>query len=183
MQITFIRHTSVDVPAGTCYGQADVPVRSSFIEEAEATKKELISLFKTQAQAPTAIYSSPLSRATKLADACGYTSAILVDSLKEMSFGDWEMQSFSQLSGPSVENYYNDYLHVSPPQGEAWIDVYRRVCSWIDQVKCEHHKDAHLVVFTHGGVIGCASIYAQMYSFQEALSNIPVYGSIRTLSF
>lgn len=183
MQITFIRHTSVDVPSGTCYGQTDVPLKPSFEEEAAETKIALESLLTKQAIAPSAIYSSPLSRASRLATACGYDTPVLSDALKEISFGDWEMQSFHQLSGPSADKYYSDYLHVAPPQGESWIEVYRRVCNWIDIVKNEHPEDAHLVVFTHGGVIGCASVYAQLYSFQEALSNIPGYGSLRTLSF
>ena len=34
MKLTFIRHTSVDVPKGTCYGQTDVPLRDTFLQEA-----------------------------------------------------------------------------------------------------------------------------------------------------
>ena len=34
MEVTFIRHTSVDVPPGVCYGQSDVPLRDSFEQEA-----------------------------------------------------------------------------------------------------------------------------------------------------
>ena len=30
MEVIFIRHTSVDVPPGVCYGQTDVPLRNSF---------------------------------------------------------------------------------------------------------------------------------------------------------
>lgn len=183
MRITFIRHTSVDVPSGTCYGQTDVPLKDSFREEAAETKIALERLLSNQTIVPTAIYSSPLSRASRLATACGYDTPVLSDALKEMSFGDWEMKSFGQLSGPPVEKYYEDYIHVAPPQGESWLEVYRRVCKWIDTMKNEHPKDAHLLVFTHGGVIGCASVYAQLYSFQEALSNIPSYGSLRTLSY
>ena len=34
MEVILIRHTSVDVPKGVCYGQTDVPLRDSFEEEA-----------------------------------------------------------------------------------------------------------------------------------------------------
>lgn len=39
MEIYLVRHTSVDVPAGYAYGQTDVPLRSSFEDEAEVVKK------------------------------------------------------------------------------------------------------------------------------------------------
>ncbi len=183
MLITFIRHTSVDVSSGTCYGQTDVPLKASFVQEAAKTKAAIDHLLHTSRTFPEAIYSSPLSRATRLAMACGFEAPILSDALKEMSFGDWEMQPYAKLCGTTVENYYNDYLHIAPPHGESWIDMYKRVCQWINRVKSQHSNDAHLLVFTHGGVIGCASVYAQVYSFQETISNIPAYGSLRTLRF
>ena len=39
MIITLIRHTSVDVPPGVCYGQTDVPLKDTFVQEAAVTKK------------------------------------------------------------------------------------------------------------------------------------------------
>ena len=41
MNITFIRHTSVDVPPGVCYGQTDVPLRSTFPQEAANVRMRL----------------------------------------------------------------------------------------------------------------------------------------------
>lgn len=43
MELTMIRHTSVDVPKGTCYGQSDVALASTFLEEAAAVKEKLLS--------------------------------------------------------------------------------------------------------------------------------------------
>ena len=37
MEVILVRHTSVDVPKGTCYGQTDVPVAATFEVEAAAT--------------------------------------------------------------------------------------------------------------------------------------------------
>ena len=34
MVVYLIRHTSVDVPQGVCYGQTDVPLNPTFEEEA-----------------------------------------------------------------------------------------------------------------------------------------------------
>ena len=41
MDIILVRHTSVDVPKGTCYGWTDVPVRNTFEKEAEVTRQSL----------------------------------------------------------------------------------------------------------------------------------------------
>ena len=38
MELILIRHTSVDVPPGVCYGQTDVPLKSTFEQEAEITR-------------------------------------------------------------------------------------------------------------------------------------------------
>jgi len=43
MEVIFIRHTSVDVPPGVCYGQTDVPLRNSFEQEAAVTSGNLKS--------------------------------------------------------------------------------------------------------------------------------------------
>jgi len=41
MEVVLIRHTSVDVPKGTCYGWSDVPVAETFEHEAAETKAQL----------------------------------------------------------------------------------------------------------------------------------------------
>ena len=62
MRVTLVRHTSVDVPQGTCYGHTDVPVKTSFPEEAALVKSNL------QAYIPfDKVYCRPLTRAVKLA--------------------------------------------------------------------------------------------------------------------
>ena len=41
MVVYLIRHTSVDVPQGVCYGQTDVPLKPTFEEEAAQTSAQL----------------------------------------------------------------------------------------------------------------------------------------------
>lgn len=65
MNIYLIRHTSVDVPKGLCYGQSDVPLRPTFEIEAAVTKAKIESIHFDMA------YTSPLSRCTRLAQYCG----------------------------------------------------------------------------------------------------------------
>ena len=70
MEVVLVRHTSVDVPKGTCYGQTDVPVRDTFEQEAECTRRSLEQYLPFDK-----VYSSPLTRARKLAAYCGYPDA------------------------------------------------------------------------------------------------------------
>ena len=49
MEVILIRHTSVDVPPGVCYGQTDVPLKPTFEQEAAVIQKTFRSLtFQTQ---------------------------------------------------------------------------------------------------------------------------------------
>ena len=103
MDVILIRHTSVDVAPGTCYGQSDVPLRSSFEEEAAATREAL------QRYAPfDAVFTSPLSRCTRLADYCGYGNARRDGRILEISFGDWEMQRCDDSSDRRRREWYED---------------------------------------------------------------------------
>ena len=92
MDVFLIRHTSVDVPAGTCYGHTDVALCPTFPEEAARVKQQL------DAHTFDAVYTSPLSRCTRLAAYCGYPDALRDDRLKEMNMGAWEMQFFAAIS-------------------------------------------------------------------------------------
>lgn len=60
-EIIVVRHTSVDVPQGVCYGGTDVGLQATFPEEAALVAAKLADII------PDLVLSSPLSRATKLA--------------------------------------------------------------------------------------------------------------------
>ena len=60
-ELLVVRHTSVDVPQGICYGGTDVPLQPTFAEEAERVRQSL------EGYTPDRVLSSPLSRATRLA--------------------------------------------------------------------------------------------------------------------
>ena len=65
MDVFLIRHTSVDVPSGTCYGHTDVALRPTFPEEAARVKQQL------DAYTFDAVYTSPLSRCLTRAASSG----------------------------------------------------------------------------------------------------------------
>ena len=103
MQVILIRHTSVAVPRGTCYGQTDVPVADTFREEAAQTLRKLQQFMPLDA-----VFSSPLTRARKLAAYCGYPDPTIDDRLKEMNMGEWEMQRYDDIQDPHLQAWYQD---------------------------------------------------------------------------
>ena len=145
MEVILIRHTSVDVPKGVCYGQTNVPLRDSFEEEASITAQQL------QNDVFDAVFTSPLSRCTRLADHCGYPDAIRDARLKELNFGEWEMQEFVMMQ-------------------------LQRVSEFLNEVSGKEYK--RIAVFAHGGVLICAQIYAGILRMEDAFDALTPYGGV-----
>ena len=170
MNIYLIRHTSVDVPKGLCYGQSDVPLRPTFEIEAAVTKAKIESIHFDMA------YTSPLSRCTRLAQYCGFGDTIRDPRILELNFGDWEMQYFNKIKDPNLQCWYDDYMNVKATNGESFADQYRRVAAFLDEIK---QKEAeNIVVIAHGGVLICAQIYAKLIHQEEAFQAVPAYGGV-----
>lgn len=131
MKVYLVRHTSVDVPSGTCYGQTDVPLRASFEEEAAVCKEAI----RRTGIDFTRVYASPLSRCTRLAAYCGFPDAERDDRLKEMYMGKWEMQRFDEITDPRIQEWYQDYLRVRTTGGESFMDVLARVSDFLDHLE------------------------------------------------
>lgn len=170
MRITLIRHTSVDVPKGTCYGWSDVPVRSTFAEEAAITKGNL------SGNSFDVVYSSPLSRALLLAEYCGYAEPAIDDRLKEMNMGDWEMRRFDEIEDRNLQKWYDNYLTQPTTNGESFQQFYNRVVSFLEELRDKPYDN--VAIFAHGGVLLCAGIYAGLFSMEDCFNHITPYGGI-----
>lgn len=173
MKVTLIRHTSVDVPRGTCYGQSDVPLRDSFEEEAKVVKARL------SGRSFDKVYTSPLSRCVKLAEYCGYGNAERDERIMELNFGDWEMHLFDDIKDPRLQEWYDNYLHVCATNGESFDDQLRRVSDFLNEL--QHAPYQNVAVFTHGGVLICAEIYTGQIREEEAFNALLPYGSELTI--
>lgn len=165
-----IRHTAVDVPSGVCYGQTDVPLKDSFEEEAAVVKQNLQGLLFD------ACYTSPLSRCTRLAIYCGYADAIRDDRLKELNFGDWEMQEFNRIADPRLSEWFSDYLHVPATNGESFKQLHTRVADFLTALREKPFE--RVAIFAHGGVLIAAQVYAGLMSPEEGFKNLTPYGGI-----
>ena len=178
MELIAIRHTSVDVPPGVCYGQTDVPLRATFEAEATQTSAQLQACLADGIQ-PDIVYTSPLSRCTRLATFCGYPHALRDKRILEMNFGEWEMQPFDQISDPNLQKWYDNYLHVAATGGESFDMQYQRVSEFLDELR--QHRYRRAVMFAHGGVLICAQIYAGTLRVEEAFSGLTPYGGVLRL--
>ena len=161
MKVTLIRHTSVDVPKGVCYGQTDVPVAASFPEEAEMTKSRL------EGKVFDKVFCSPLTRARLLAEYCGHDDYTTDERLLEMNMGDWEMK------------WYDDYMHVATTNGESFPMIYKRVADFLDELKTKDYK--HVAVFAHCGILLCAGIYGGLFSEERCFEHTVDYGGIEEI--
>ena len=171
MEIIWIRHTSVDVPPGVCYGQTDVPLKPTFEQEAAVTKENL------QTYRPfDRAYTSPLTRCVRLAAYCGFPDAERDKRIMEINFGEWEVKPFDGNDDPRLKEWYADYLNVAATGGESFAMQYRRVSQFLDELKLKDYQ--RVAIFAHGGVLICAQIYAGLVKPEEAFSALTPYGGI-----
>lgn len=197
MKIIWIRHTRVGVPKGTCYGWSDVPLAETFPQEAVVTKENL-EKWSQENGSPRpvfdAVYSSPLTRARKLAAFCGYSSkdfpapvgeergnAILDDRLKEMNMGDWEMRLYDDIAktDPHILKWFRDYMHLACTGGESFPEMYARVSHFIDELRQKPFR--RVAVFAHGGVLISAGIYGGLCPKEKAFEHLTDYGGLEEI--
>lgn len=183
MTLHLVRHTSVKVEAGVCYGQSDVPLSESFALEARAVREHLASLLM---EAIPEVYSSPLSRCLRLAEYCGYTEVRLEPRLLELNFGAWELQRFDEIDDPNLNLWYEDYIFTRPTDGESWAEQCFRVSEWLTDLAGKIQtadSDRVVVAFAHAGVLRAAKVWMGEVDMKSSFDYRPAYGEILTLRF
>lgn len=170
MNLTLVRHTSVAVEKGICYGQSDVGLKDTFEQEATAVKQQLKGRHFDFA------YMSPLSRCVRLAAFCGFGSAKCDSRLMELDFGDWEMQPFDKISDPRLQLWYDDYINVAPTGGESFMDQRKRVESFLCGLS--GNKNDSIIIFTHGGVILQFLLLCGKITPDKLFDSLPQYGEV-----
>ena len=168
MNVYIIRHTSVDVPPGICYGQTDVSLTDTFEQEATNVKQQLDHI------PMDAVISSPLTRCKRLANFCkGHQPIEYDDRIKEMNFGSWEMKKWDELNTAEWENNWIGHV---VPGGESFKLVFDRVKDFLDELKTNEYQN--VAVFTHGGVSACAHVYFGATQPEDAWDLRIDYGQI-----
>lgn len=139
MKLHLIRHPKPRIPAGWCYGQSDVPLQDEIGPHATRLRPLLPS--------PHTLYSSPLSRAARLAHALG--APRIDERLKEMNFGDWEQKPYENFP-KGIKAWTKDPLGFRPPNGETGLEVAQRIWSFHQEL-LSRHRGEHIVVVGHSG--------------------------------
>ena len=173
MQVTLVRHTRVDVPRGVCYGWSDVPCAPTFEEEATLTRSRLEGI------AFDKVYTSPLSRARRLAAFCGWPDAEADDRLKEMYMGEWEMKRYDEIDDPELQEWYADYMNKPTKGGESLPMLYARVADFLDELCRQPYE--RVCIFAHAGVLVCAGIYGGLFARDDAFAHQVDYGGIEEI--
>ena len=176
MKITLIRHTSVAVPRGICYGHTDVELADTFPQEAEKVAERLGSCTFDR------VYTSPLSRCRKLASYCGFPDAMPDPRIIEMNFGEWEMQDFNEIKDPRLQEWFADYMNVAPTGGESAMKQRSRFIDFMDSLRREAPHASNVAVFTHGGILVHALNILTGRDYDSLFRAIPPFGSVIELT-
>lgn len=140
MQVFLIRHPRPLVEPGLCYGRLDVDCEDPLPVAA-----------RLQLPPATTIFSSPLRRARRLAEALG--PRIRLDArLSEIDFGDWEGRRWDDIDRRSIDDWAADVLNFTPPRGESVADLQRRVIDFAGEIKATV-AGPRVALVTHAGVI------------------------------
>lgn len=173
MEVYLIRHTRVNLPEPTCYGQTDIDVCASFPEEAEQTKQNLHNISFDQ------VYCSPFQRAAKLAAYCGFPDAQRDDRLKEMNMGKMEMVPFRQIPPADIDDWYTRFMQIQMPEGETTIDVYNRMKDFFGELRKKPFK--RVAVFYHGCAILCTRILLHQLPPTAGFDDFTDFGGIEKI--
>ena len=112
----------------------------------------------------SAIYSSPLVRARKTADAVNenyHLPIVIDDELMEIYCGEWEGKDWETI----FERYHESYVtwetdpkNYASPGGETMKQAYDRICKAINSY-VEKHKGENIAVVGHSAVFRCYLSY------------------------
>ncbi len=154
MIIHLIRHGQTNWNVKSLYqGIKDIPLNDVGLNQANKLAKRL------QSFSFNSLYSSPLSRAFKTAEAINQPhglSVVIRENLKEISLGGWEgkdREAIKKSHPKSVGTFSKDVIDIRPPGGESFRDLQFRVQESFKEILHSHEDKDEIVIVTHGGVI------------------------------
>ncbi|MCD8143044.1 MAG: histidine phosphatase family protein [Clostridiales bacterium] len=182
MTLTFylLRHGEPMGQVGVhrCISRTDCALDEVGLEQADALGEWLT-------QKPlTAIYTSPARRCMETAERLPNRQlpVRVRPGLWEVSVGDWEGLSFSEIRRRWPETYADRGAHlgtVPPPGGESFADAARRMERTMGQIAAEVEGDCAIV--THSGLLR-AWLATELWKDLDGLFSLPQpYGCVNTV--
>ncbi len=161
MYLFLIRHgQSEGNVAGRLQGWQDAPLTA--LGERQAVRVAVaLRQFLTAAEVEVAaIYSSPLQRAARTADAVSQVLGLPVQTdpdLREMHFGRVEGLTEAEWKDCFPDTlaawHQPDNMDFGWPEGETRRGFYARIEQTLGRILAAHPPEANLVLVTHGGLI------------------------------
>ncbi|MBN1146738.1 MAG: histidine phosphatase family protein [Anaerolineales bacterium] len=130
-------------------GRADVPLNETGLAQAEATGERVAKEWQ-----PAAIYTSPLSRSVKTAQAIAQHFDLPVQihlDLADIDYGEWQGLTPDEVRQRWPEQFENWFLHPERariPNGETLADLRWRAMKTIDEL-AEKHTGESIVLVGH----------------------------------
>jgi broad specificity phosphatase PhoE len=155
--IYYIRHGETSWNAeGRLQGAQDVPLNDLGRQQAACAGNILADLFARDRRDKSTLsfVSSPLGRARSTMELVRGELKLppsdyaLDDRLREIGYGEWEGSTLAEMQTEDPELFARRQLEkwtVSPPGGESYVAVQRRVQDWYDQLRQD------TVAVAHGG--------------------------------
>ncbi|MBI9034161.1 MAG: alpha-ribazole phosphatase [Bacteroidales bacterium] len=170
MEIYLIRHTTVDVPPGYCYGRTNVPLKESFEMEAQHIKDQIESLHFDK------IYCSPAERCTRLSKYLFGNDYITDDRVREMSFGVWEGGNWNDIVKEEADQWMKDWINLPTPGGESLIEMKMRVEDFFNELYKTNHT--RVAVVTHSGVQRLFKVLRGEYELKQMFEIEVAFGEV-----
>ena len=176
MNIYFIRHGESQFnKEGKLQGQMDPPLSNKGKKTASILARNLKDTFISSGKEINAIYSSPLRRAKKTADAISSATGapVKVDSnLQEIRLGGWEGKKISNMAkDPQFIQWRKNPESITPPGGESIKNFQDRAVTGIKKIIEDNSQNDNIIIVTHGGVIGALVSYI----LKKNVSNVMKY--------
>jgi broad specificity phosphatase PhoE len=130
-------------------GHADVPLNGTGLAQAEAAAQRIARQWQ-----PAAIYSSPLSRAMKTAEAIGTCCHLPVNSvpgLIDIDYGEWQGLTPKQVGArwqTALDAWYHQPDQALIPGGESLAHLRDRGMEVISELAARH-SDQTIVIVGH----------------------------------
>ena len=122
-----MRHAEPEL-TGVLLGRCDTPL-------SEAGKRQAGSIALPDV---VVIYTSELRRARDTAIAIGTTPVVIDPDLNEISYGDWDGRTWSDIERTYPEQAKAKlarWTSVTPPDGEEWTEFERRVSRALTRIQ------------------------------------------------
>jgi len=152
LEIILVRHGETAFNAAETFrGRADVPLNDTGLKQAQLLGVHLST------EKINVVYSSPLQRAVKTAEAIAAPHKLkvkLVENLNDIDCGEWEGLTLKEVK-ERYDDIYQDWVdtpeRVRLPGGEGLEDVRRRVFPFVKDA-VTRARDGKIVLVSHRAV-------------------------------